>query len=177
MSTDSKLPLALYKANLELLLRIGALLHENRRRWANIGVGASHEAMEHTLRLTERMLTANDWASLAALPGEQFWRSLGVAHTALEIPVEQLTRSQSDFAAGLKLALEQWQQQSADAMSGSQTTSHVPQPDTRKAGKASQGARASRRSRPTASRAETAAKPPRKTAPRPRSSAKDPRKR
>lgn len=175
MSPETKLPLALYKANLELLLRIGALLHENRRRWAGIGLGSSQEAMQHTLQLTERMLTANDWASLAALPGEEFWRSLGAAHAVADIPVEQLTRSQSEFAEGLKLALAQWQQQAADAMAASLPTAPAESIKPGKQGKpASSAARSPRSSGP---RAVPAKNPASKAPARRKPVARTPRKR
>ena len=76
MAIDTKTPLALYKANLELVLRLGALLQENRLRWTRFGVASADEAIERTLNETGRLLTSNDWQSLANLPGETFWKAV-----------------------------------------------------------------------------------------------------
>ncbi|MBL0163577.1 MAG: phasin family protein [Xanthomonadales bacterium] len=118
MSVNSKTPMALYKANLELVLRIGTLLHETRRRWAQAGAAGTSEAIQRTLAQTERMLTTNDWSALSAMPGEEFWNSLGTGGGPLQGTVESAVRSQTEFAEGLKQAFTEWQQQSAEALGG-----------------------------------------------------------
>ncbi len=118
MSVNSKTPMALYKANLELVLRIGALLHENRRRWAQAGATGTSKAIERTLAETERMLTTNDWTALSAMPGEEFWQSLGTGAGPMQGTVESAVRSQTEFAEGLKQAFAEWQQQSTEALGG-----------------------------------------------------------
>ena len=118
MNVNSKTPMALYKANLELVLRIGALLQENRQRWMQTGATGTHEAIQRTLAETERMLTTSDWNALSAMPGEEFWKSLRGGAGPLKGTVESAVRSQSEFAEGLKQAFAEWQQQSADALGG-----------------------------------------------------------
>ena len=76
MSQDTGIPMALYKANLELVMRLGALLQENRRRWTRFGVASADDAIERTLNETGRLLTTNDWTSLTNLPGEAFWKAM-----------------------------------------------------------------------------------------------------
>jgi hypothetical protein len=118
VNVNSKTPMALYKANLELVLRIGALLQENRRRWSKAGTTGASEAIERTLAETQRMLTTNDWTSLSAMPGEEFWKSLSSGGAPLQGTVESAIRSQTEFAQGLKDAFAEWQQQSAEALGG-----------------------------------------------------------
>ncbi len=118
MTTNSKTPMALYKANLELVLRIGALLQENRRRWAQLGAAGTSDAIERTLAQAERVLTSNDWTSLSAIPGEDFWKSIRDDNAPVQGTVEAAVGSQAAFAQGLKEAFEAWQQQSADALGG-----------------------------------------------------------
>ena len=118
MTMNTRTPMALYKANLELVLRIGALLHENRRRWAQAGSAGTSEAIEHALAQTERMLTTTDWSTLSAMPGEEFWKSLRAGAGPLQGTVESAVRSQAEFAEGLKQAFAEWQQQSAEALGG-----------------------------------------------------------
>ncbi|HMM65490.1 MAG TPA: hypothetical protein PKC03_00990 [Dokdonella sp.] len=118
MTANSKTPMALYKANLELVLRIGALLQENRRRWAQLGAAGTSDAIERTLAQAERVLTSNDWSSLSAIPGEDFWKSIRDDNAPVQGTVEAAIGSQAAFAQGLKEAFEAWQQQSADALGG-----------------------------------------------------------
>lgn len=116
MTLNAKTPLALYKANLELVLRLGALLQENRRRWTQLGASSTREAIERTMAETERVLTSNDWTALAAMPGEEFWKSLREDAAPLQASVENAVGNQAAFAQGLQEAFEAWRQQSVDAL-------------------------------------------------------------
>lgn len=122
MAFETKTPMALYKANLELVLRLGTLLHENRQRWMSTTAENAGNAIQKSLAETERMLTSNDWTSLAALPGESFWKSLQGQATPLQGTMENAAREQAAFAQGLKQAFEAWQQQCADALQGAPGT-------------------------------------------------------
>lgn len=116
MPMNAKTPLALYKANLELVLRLGALLQENRRRWTQLGASNTREAIDRTMAETERVLTTNDWTSLASMPGEEFWKSLREDTAPLQASVENAVGNQAAFAQGLQEAFEAWRQQSVDAL-------------------------------------------------------------
>lgn len=118
MSLNPKTPMALYKANLELVLRLGTLLQENRQRWMQAGTAGTSEAIQRTLAETERMLTTNDWSALSKIPGQEFWNSMGTGTTPLHGTIETAVRSQTEFAEGLKQAFAEWQQQSAAALGG-----------------------------------------------------------
>ncbi|MEZ5463194.1 hypothetical protein [Dokdonella sp.] len=122
MAIDTKTPLALYKANLELVLRLGTLLQENRRRWNLLGSSSTSAAIERTLAETERMLTSNDWTSLAAMPGEEFWKSLKGDAGPMQGTAQAAAANQAAFAEGLKEAFAAWQQQSMDALGESGLT-------------------------------------------------------
>lgn len=116
MAIDSKTPLALYKANLELVLRLGTLLQENRRRWNVLGTSGASDAIERTLAETERLLTTNDWSSLSEMPGERFWRSIRDGGSPLHGTAEAALANQTAFADGLREAFSAWKQQSVDAL-------------------------------------------------------------
>lgn len=116
MAIDTKTPLALYKANLELVLRLGTLLQENRRRWNLLGTSSTSAAIERTLAETERMLTSNDWKSLATMPGEEFWKSIKDDAGPLQGSAQTAMANQTAFAEGLREAFAAWQQQSVDAL-------------------------------------------------------------
>lgn len=126
MNMDSKTPMALYKANLELVMRIGTLLQENRQRWMKDGASNTSEAIQRTLAQTERMLTTNDWSSLSTMPGQDFWKTLQSGGGPMQGSIESAVRSQTEFAEGLKQAFAEWQQQSMAALGGS-TAQPVPE--------------------------------------------------
>ncbi len=126
MNMNSKTPMALYKANLELVLRIGALLQENRQRWMQTGATGTNEAIQRTLAETERMLTTSDWKALSAMPGEEFWKSVRGGAGPLQGTIEAAARSQAEFSEGLKQAFAEWQQQSADALGGNAAQAAAP---------------------------------------------------
>ena len=114
MAIDTKTPLALYKANLELVLRLGALLQENRLRWTRFGVASADEAIERTLNETGRLLTSNDWQSLANLPGETFWKAVQGEPGPMQGAIETAVNNQTAFAQGLQEAFGSWQQQCSE---------------------------------------------------------------
>ncbi len=116
MAIDTKTPMALYKANLELVMRLGALLQENRRRWTRFGVASSDDAIERTLDETSRVLTSNDWQSLANLPGETFWRTLQGDVGQIQGALDTAVGNQTAFAHGLQDAFAAWQQQCAEVI-------------------------------------------------------------
>ncbi len=122
MNVSPKTPMALYKANLELVLRIGTLLQENRQRWMQAGAAGTSEAIKRTLADTERMLTTNDWSALSTMPGEDFWKSFGIGSGPLQASAESAARNQSEFAEGLKQAFAEWQQQSVAALGGNEAS-------------------------------------------------------
>lgn len=115
MAFDAKTPLALYKANLELLMRIGALLQENRQRWTKLGVAGTDDAIQRTLAQTEKLLTTNDWTSVSAMPGDGFWKSLE-PDASLRGNLEAAVNSQTTFAKGLNDAFAAWRDHCADVI-------------------------------------------------------------
>ncbi|MBX3692882.1 hypothetical protein [Dokdonella sp.] len=115
MAFDAKTPLALYKANLELLMRIGALLQENRQRWTKLGVAGTDDAIQRTLAQTEKLLTTNDWTSLAAMPGDSFWKNLE-PDASLRGNLETAVNNQTTFAKGLNDAFAAWRDHCADVI-------------------------------------------------------------
>ncbi|MEO8012024.1 MAG: phasin family protein, partial [Dokdonella sp.] len=101
MAFDAKIPMSMYKANLELVMRLGALLHESRQRWTRFGLGGADSAIEKTLNETGRMLTTNDWQSLAALPGATFWKALQGDAGPMQGAIDTAMTSQAAFIEGV----------------------------------------------------------------------------
>ncbi len=109
MSADTELPLDLYNANLELQLRIAALIQESAQKWLELGKQAMDEALAESAGEEEQLLKTRNWQTLATLPGEAFWyqlqQRLGDAQAAARIAVE----SQAAFMAGVQEAIQTWQ--------------------------------------------------------------------
>lgn len=167
MAIDTKTPMALYKANLELVMRLGALLQENRRRWTRFGVASADEAIERTLSETGRMLTTNDWQALANLPGETFWKAVQGEPGPMQGAVETAVGNQSAFAQGLQEAFGAWQQQCSEVIreAGGKLPSFSFEGVLRGIGTPRPAAAAAAPASPAASRTTAASKPAVKRAP------------
>lgn len=109
-------PLALYKANLELALRVGQLLNENRRQWTRQSLAGVDQAVNRTLEESERALAGFDWSRLSSLPAEGFWNTLKPDTGTLKTSIDEVIAQQSSFASGLHDAVEAWQRQCGEAV-------------------------------------------------------------
>ncbi|MCD9033865.1 hypothetical protein LDO32_19325 [Luteimonas sp. Y-2-2-4F] len=114
MSTPT-LPLALYKANLDLWLRISELLEENRGQWValiarEIGDGAAETGAEAAA------LRSGDWQALALLPGQALQRLAEHGVGDLQAAAQTALGNQMTFATGFQQALADWQQATVSAL-------------------------------------------------------------
>ncbi|MQU09546.1 phasin family protein [Pseudomonas helleri] len=118
MSTENTIPLNLFKANLELQLRINRLLQENSQRWLDIASRAGTESVAESNAELENLLKANNWQALATLPGESFWRQLqqriGDAQASAQVAIS----AQTAFTTGLQQAIQGWQKANIEAVGG-----------------------------------------------------------
>ncbi|WP_238345903.1 phasin family protein [Luteimonas saliphila] len=118
MGNASDLPMQLWKANLDLQLRLGRLLQDSGREWMELGTRAAGEGAAELDAEFRKLLGGGDWQGLAALPVEAFWRQAeqrvgdGQAINQLALQV------QDGFVRGVVEALQDWQAQLADAWSG-----------------------------------------------------------
>lgn len=111
MDKASNLPMALWKANLDLQMRLGRLLQDSGREWLELGTRAVGEGAAEFDTEARRLLQAGDWQALAALPVETFWRQaeqrLGDGQATAQVALQ----AQEGFVRGLAEALQEWQQQ------------------------------------------------------------------
>lgn len=108
MSTDT-LPLNLYKANIELQLRISRLLQESGHQWLETVQSSSKENIAETTAEIEGLLRSSDWQSLATLPSESFWRLFQQRTGDVQLFNQIAIKNQAAFTSGLQQALENWQ--------------------------------------------------------------------
>ena len=118
MGNASDLPMALWKANLDLQLRIGRLAQDSGREWMELGTRAAGEGAAEFDAEFRKLLRGGDWQALAALPVEAFWRQaeqrIGDGQALNQLAI----RVQDGFVRGLVEALQDWQARLADAWSG-----------------------------------------------------------
>ncbi len=115
MGNASDLALALWKANLDLQLRIGQLIQDSGRDWLELGTRAAGEGSAELDAGLRKLMRGGDWQALAALPVEAFWRQaeqrVGDGQALNQIALQ----AQDSFASGVLEALQDWQQALAEA--------------------------------------------------------------
>lgn len=122
------LPMALWKANLDLQLRIGRLLQDSTRDWMDLGTRAAGEGATEIEAEARRLLHGGNWQALAALPVEAFWRQAEQRVGDGQALNQLVLRAQEDFVRGLAEALGDWQSQLAAAWSGGAPATGLPDP-------------------------------------------------
>jgi len=126
MTNASHLPLALYKANLELWLRVGQLLEDNREQWADLLAHELNERMAAARGEAGRFRAGGDWPSMAMLPGSELWRLAEQQVDDLQALAQTASGNQMTFVNGFQQALEQWQQATAAAFGEAAGEATVP---------------------------------------------------
>lgn len=128
MPAAPDLPMALWKANLDLQLRIGRLLQDSTRDWMDLGTRAAGEGATEIEAEARRLLHGGNWQALAALPVEAFWRQAEQRVGDGQALNQLVLRAQEDFVRGLAEALGDWQSQLAAAWSGGALATGLPDP-------------------------------------------------
>lgn len=113
------LPLDLYKANVELQLRISRLLQESGHGWLEAARQFSADGVAETGEQIDKLLRAADWQALATLPSEAFSRLLQGQLSESQTLTKLAVQSQIGFINGLQQALLSWRQGVSDALGGS----------------------------------------------------------
>ena len=115
MTDASNLPLALYKANLELWLHLGQLLKDNREQWMGLLTRELEQRMSEARRGAGNVPAAADLPSRAMLPGSELWRIAEQQVSDLQALAQTASGNQMAFVNGFQQALEEWQQATASA--------------------------------------------------------------
>jgi Phasin protein len=118
MTTQSDLPLNLYKANTELQLRVSKLVMESWKKWLELSSRAVDDGIAESQARVEQLLKAQDWVALASMPGETFAHLLQQRMGDGDITNQIAANVQVRFAQGLQEAIQTWQQDTARAFGG-----------------------------------------------------------
>ncbi|THF61704.1 hypothetical protein [Pseudothauera rhizosphaerae] len=130
------LPLDLFKANLELQLRVSRLLLENGQRWLEAASRSGADSLAESGEEIENLLKTEDWQALATLTPQAFWTQIQQRIEGTQAAFQQRienTRAVSEVAAGnqaaftegLQQAAQDWQKTVTEAFEG---VGPVPQP-------------------------------------------------
>ncbi|KAF1697290.1 hypothetical protein CSC62_08805 [Pseudoxanthomonas jiangsuensis] len=114
--TTAALPLDLYKANIELQLRLTRLLQDSGRQWLDAIQHTTEEGIAETTAEIEGLLRTSNWQSLATLPNEAFWRLFQQRSGDVQLVNQIALKNQTSFTTGMQQALETWQKSVASAV-------------------------------------------------------------
>lgn len=109
MATDD-MPLALFKANAELQIRIARLVHESIRGWLGAAQSRGTAGLAETAALMESLLGTGDWRALMSLPAKAFSHDAPNRWGSPQALTEIAIKEQIRFTNGLQEALITWQQ-------------------------------------------------------------------
>jgi len=124
MHFDTRASLALYKTNLELYLRLCALLRENSLRWVDASTHSIDTCSAEFETVIARMLAAGDWTAMMLAAGEMPWKAAQHQVNAVQHLAETMIGSQSAFVTAVQEALSTWQRDAAAALR--ETTGAMP---------------------------------------------------
>lgn len=107
--SNEALSLDLYKANVELQLRLTRLVQNSGHQWLEAVQRASADNIAETTAEIEGLLSTANWQSLATLPSESFWRLFQQRTGDAQLINQIALKNQAVFTTGLQQALESWQ--------------------------------------------------------------------
>jgi len=118
MSTQTEIPFELYKANLQLALRTNKLLKECGQRWLDTFGHAVGESASQTQQEIDKLSMGEDWAALAAIPGDTFLYLMQQRVGDAQSIAQAAVINQTKFFGGLQDAFMIWQRETANALGG-----------------------------------------------------------
>lgn len=116
MTDISKLPLALYKANLELQITLGKLFQDRGTQWLQSGQQLTHEGAQDLHAELQALLGAEDWQELATRSTSSFQNHLQRRFSDNQALAQVAIEAQARFVQGIQDAVRTWQQQTAEVV-------------------------------------------------------------
>ncbi|WP_372016362.1 phasin family protein [Pseudoxanthomonas sp. 10H] len=116
MTPSAALPLALYRANVDLQVRIGELVQAGSRHWLEFGQRLVSDGLVENGTGLQEIFQAQDWRRLLALPADAFWRQMQQRFGDQQAAAQLAVATQAAFARDLQDALARWQRETIEAM-------------------------------------------------------------
>jgi len=102
--SNETIPLNLFKANLELQLRLQRLVQENGQQWLENATRAGKDGIAESGAEIESLLKAQNWQELATLPAQAFWRQFQYHVGGAQALTQVAIKNQTTFTQGLQIA-------------------------------------------------------------------------
>jgi len=103
--SNETIPLNLFKANLELQLRLQRLVQENGQQWLENATRAGKDGIAESGAEIESLLKAQNWQ-------RQFQYHVGGAQALTQVAI----KNQTTFTQGLQIAIQDWQKSVTQAV-------------------------------------------------------------
>ncbi|MCE0734090.1 phasin family protein [Halomonas sp. G15] len=114
--SNEAIPLNLFKANLELQLRLQRLMQENGQQWLENTARAGNENIAESGAEIESLLKAQNWQELATLPAQACWRQFQHQMGGAQVMPQVAIKNQTTFTQGLQQAIQDWQKSVTQAV-------------------------------------------------------------
>lgn len=114
--SNETIPLNLFKANLELQLRLQRLMQENSQQWLENATRAGKDGIAESGAEIESLLKAKNWQELATLPAQAFWRQFQYHVGGAQALTQVAIKNQTTFTQGLQKAIQDWQKSVTQAV-------------------------------------------------------------
>ena len=115
MTVDASIPKALYQANIDLALRIAALLQENGKQWFDLFAEEASTRFDEGVSSFGALGSEFSLEKLAALPADAAAQFLQLDVGRWQAMVSHAVENQALFSDGLQEALTQWQTACSEA--------------------------------------------------------------
>ncbi|MFA5590741.1 MAG: hypothetical protein WDA70_08555 [Lysobacteraceae bacterium] len=115
MTVDASIPKALYQANIDLALRIAALLQENGKQWFDLFAEEASTRFDEGVSSFGALGSEFSLEKLAALPADAAAQFLQLDVGRWQAMVSHAVENQALFSDGLQEALREWQAACSEA--------------------------------------------------------------
>ncbi|MEJ5207319.1 hypothetical protein [Denitratimonas sp. CY0512] len=115
MTVDASIPKALYQANIDLALRIAALLQENGKQWFDLFAEEASTRFDEGVSSFGALGSEFSLEKLAALPADAAAQFLQLDVGRWQAMISHAVENQTLFSDGLQEALREWQAACSEA--------------------------------------------------------------
>lgn len=115
MTVDASIPKALYQANIDLALRIAALLQENGKQWFDLFAEEASTRFDESVSSFGALGGEFSLEKLAALPADAAAQFLQLDVGRWQAMISHAVENQALFSDGLQEALREWQAACSEA--------------------------------------------------------------
>ena len=114
--SNETIPLNLFKANVELQLRLQRLMQENGQQWLENATRAGSVASSCQFWALSRLSISAPDSAMLSLPAQAFWRQFQYHVGGAQALTQVAIKNQTTFTQGLQIAIQDWQKSVTQAV-------------------------------------------------------------